>query len=198
MKKKKKNFNKKKLLLIIIPIILLGVVIMFGIYINRKNYNFLIDLNRYPDKISNESLDDLLKNEMLNNEVFYKYAFIFKLAKTLKMLHSQKLAKDIIIYYPYETNYAKKYLDDLIGCKNRFIYNFEEILDITGYNSTYFLSDHRHLYTMRDKGCLKMSSITLPMDYNYNMIDNKLVFNFDELYKEHPFKLSYCRACTED
>ncbi len=172
---------------------------LFEWYINRKNFNFLLDLNRYPNKISEEQLDIFLDEEMKNNEIFYKDAPPLLLLDVLRRLYAQKLTKDIIIYYPHETKFAKEELDKITGVDNKFMYNFEEILDITKYNSTYFFSDYRHIFTMKNKGYLTMSSVTLALDYNYNVDNNgKLRFNFNDLYKDNPFKLSYCRACTKE
>ena len=67
MKKNKKSFNKKKLLLIIIPIILLGVVIMFGIDINRKNDRegvFSIFEKRWIEKNKSKVVDVAILNDL--------------------------------------------------------------------------------------------------------------------------------------
>ena len=94
--------------------------------------------------------------------------------------------------------YAKTDLSNKFGASFTFMNDFNEIIDIAGHNSTYFLSDINKIYMLKDKGKLEMSSITLPYEYRYNK-KNLTEFNIDfkSLFEEHPFKLSYMRVCTE-
>ena len=67
MKKNKKSFNKKKFLLIIIPIILLGIVILVGIDINRKNDRegvFSIFEKRWIEKNKSKVVDVSIVNDL--------------------------------------------------------------------------------------------------------------------------------------
>lgn len=167
-------------------------------YVKRNNVNILYDLNRYPDKISNEELDKLFEDELKANEVFYEHALNLLLLDIPRKVKTLKVCKDVIIYYPYENPYVKKHLDAKTNTDNRFIYNIDELIDLAKNNSTYFFSDYRNILKLKDKGQLKMSSVTLAIDYSYNIDNNgNLRFDFNELYKENPFKLSYVRTCTE-
>lgn len=168
-------------------------------YINRKHQNFLIDLNRYPDQITDEMLYDLLDDQLSISSKFYEYANILGIGALLSLKWCDKLAKDIIIYHPHNNNYAEKDMDRVFNKKFHFMNNFEDVLDLAKANSTYFLSDINKIYTMKDKGFLKLSSITVPIEYRYNKKNmNDFKLDFEELFKSDPFKLSYMRTCTEE
>lgn len=167
-------------------------------YINRKHQNFLVDLNRYPDQISEKDLYDLLELQLNNSPMMYEQATMLLLGERLPIMQAKKMAvKDIIIYHPHENNFAK---DDLTRETNHeftFMNNFEEVLDKAKSNSTYFLSDIEKVITMKDKEYLKCSSVTLPVEYRYNKKNmNDFKYDLYSLYKDIPYKLSFFRACT--
>ena len=168
-------------------------------YRNRKHQNFLIDLNRYPDEISEESLNELLESQINLKSFFYEQARPLIILDMLDTLNRNNISTNIIIYHPHDNDYAEKDLKNITGHSYKFMNDFNEVIKTAGYNSTYFLSDINKINIMRDKDVLKMSSITLPIEYRYNK-KNMTEFNidFDELFKKNPFKLSYCRTCTEE
>ena len=167
-------------------------------YVYRKHQNFFIDLNRYPDKISNEELDKLLESQLTITPRFYEDAVPLILTDFLKVLTRKKIVNhEVIIYHPHKNDYAIKDTENLTNHKFKFMDNFEEILDLVGSNSTFFLSDIDKLLIMKKKGVLKFSSVTLPIEYRYNrknMKDWKL--DIKELIKSDPFKLTYFQACS--
>ena len=167
-------------------------------YINRKHQNFLIDLCRYPDRISESDLDVLLDEQMSYSNRWFTDTTFLNIQNLLSNQIQYKYAKDILIYYPHSNMYAKTDLSNKFGTSFTFMNDFNEIIDIAGHNSTYFLSDINKIYMLKDKGKLEMSSITLPYEYRYNK-KNLTEFNIDfkSLFEEHPFKLSYMRVCTE-
>lgn len=166
-------------------------------YINRKHQNFFIDLNRYPDKITNEQLDELLEEQMMLTPRFYQDANPLILCDFLKVLKRRKLVKDVIIYHPHKNFFAKNDLESMMQTQYTFMSDFNKVMDIAKENSTYFLSDVSHLDEMKEKGILKFSSVTIPIEYRYNKKNMKeYKYDFDELFKENPFKLSFFRACT--
>lgn len=166
-------------------------------YINRKHQNFFIDLNRYPDKITNEQLDELLEEQMMLTPRFYQDANPLILCDFLKVLKKRKLVKDVIIYHPHKNFFAKNDLESMMQTQYTFMSDFNKVMDIAKENSTYFLSDVSHLDEMKEKGILKFSSVTIPIEYRYNKKNMKeYKYDFDELFKENPFKLSFFRACT--
>ena len=168
-------------------------------YINRKNMNFFKDLNKFPDTTTEEDMWELLNSQICLSPIFYKAAPYLILTDSIPIMHTQKLAKDIIIYHPHTNNYAQEDLEDYLGFKCTFMSDFEEVLDVAKENSTYFLSDINKINIMNEKGYLKYSSITLPIEYRYNrknMTDFSIDFN--ELLAKVPFKLSYMRACSYD
>lgn len=166
-------------------------------YINRKHQNFFIDLNRYPDKITNEQLDELLEEQMMLTPRFYQDANPLILCDFLKVLKRRKLVKDVIIYHPHKNFFAKNDLESMMKTQYTFMSDFNQVMDKAKENSTYFLSDVSHLDEMKEKGILKFSSVTIPIEYRYNKKNMKeYKYNFDELFKENPFKLSFFRACT--
>lgn len=166
-------------------------------YINRKHQNFFIDLNRYPDQLTDEMMDELLDSQLSLTSKFYDYANLLSIGAFLSLEWNSKLVKDIIIYHPHSNKYAEENLERLFNRHFTFKNNFNEILNITKANSTYFLSDINKINIMKDKNLLKFSSITLPVEYRYNKKNmNDFKLDFDELYKENPFKLSYMRTCT--
>lgn len=166
-------------------------------YINRKHKNFLIDLNRYPDKISNEELDKILDDQISLTPVFFKNAEFLTIRDMMIVMKEHKMVKDIIIYYPHSNTFAKEDLEYELGYDFTFMSNFDEILDLVGRNSTFFLSDIDLVYKMRDRDILQFSSITIPIEYRYNKIDmENFKIDFLELYRKTPFKYTYYRACS--
>lgn len=166
-------------------------------YINRKHQNFLIDLNRYPDKISNNDLDTLLDEQISSSEFFYNEATELILMDMLKVATKRKMVRDVIIYHPHNNDYAEQDIQKYLSGGYIFMKDWNEVMEKAGANSTYFLSNVDLITKMNEKGILRCSSITLPIEYRYNkknMTDFK--FDFDSLFRESPFKLSYVQACT--
>lgn len=168
-------------------------------YINRKHQNFFIDLNRYPEKISNNDLDRLLEDQIKITPKFYKFAMPLNLVRSLKFMRSKHIVNDVIIYHPHQNFFAKNDLENITDLNFTFESNFDNLIDKTKANSTYFLSDIDKIQKLKDKGYLKFSSITIPLEYRYNkknMHDFK--YDLDELCRNDPFKLSFISACTKD
>ena len=166
-------------------------------YINIKHLYFFIDLNKYPDLISNEQLYEILDDQLASTPIMHEEAVLLPLTDMLKVLSKRRLVNDIIIYYPHNNDFAKKDLEYSIGVEYTFMNDFEEVLKKCGANSTYFLSDINKINIMKEKGVLNFSSITLPIEYRYNKKNmEEMKIDLDELLKDHPFKLSYTRACT--
>lgn len=166
-------------------------------YINRKNQNFLLDLNKYPDSISKEDFDNLLDKQLQISPVFYQDADPLIFINTLRYLTTHKLVNDIIIYYPHDYTYAKDDLDNLLNYDFTFMSDFNKVLDLCKENSTYFLSDIDKLLIMKEKGYLCCSSVIIPLEYRYNKINmTEFKHNLDELLRTDVFKLCYMRACT--
>lgn len=165
-------------------------------YINRRHQNFFIDLNKYPDRIKDSDLDTLLNDQMSLSERFYTDTDFLPLAGSLKLMKSQKIAKDVIIYHPHDNTFAKKDLEDKLHESFIWCTSFADAMKKAGYNSTYFLSDIRHIEEMRQAGVLTMSSVTIPSEYRYNK-KSMTEFNLDykKLMEDTPFKLSYIEAC---
>lgn len=165
-------------------------------YINRKHQNFFHDLNKYPDKIPNEKLDEILDDQLGITDRFYTDCEPLPMVASLKSIKVKGITKDVIIYHPHHNSFAQNDLERLIGEKFIWMDNFKEVLRKAGPNSTYFLSDIRHIEEMKNRGVLKLSSITLPFEYRYNKKNMKdFDLDYDELMKDHPFKLSYMYAC---
>lgn len=166
-------------------------------YINRKHQNFLIDLNRYPDKISEETLDILLEDQIDLTSQFYQKAVPLILTDMLKIVKQQKLTKGIIIYHPHHNDYAEKDMKSFVNGNFIFMDDWDKVMEKAGSNSTYFISDIRKIQKMKEKGVLKFSSVTLPIEYRYNKKNMEdFDMDFEELFKTDTFKLTYCSACT--
>ena len=166
-------------------------------YINRKHRNPFVELSRYPDEVPTEKMDQLLNTLITHDERFYQYSKILNIAGFLSTKMSEKISNGIIIYDPHESNFAKNDLNRLFNKDFIVMHNFDDILNKTKSNSTYILSDVHKIHQMKKKGCLKFSSVTLPIEYRYNKVNIKdFDLDFDELWKTDPFKLSYFRACS--
>lgn len=166
-------------------------------YINRKNQNFLIDLNRYPDKISKEELDAILDAQISSHNFFYDSIDFLDLVKLLEYAKSISISNDILIYHPYNNNFAEIDLKAKVG-DFKVYKDFNEILDIAGYNSTYFLSNVELLKKMEEKKVIERSSITIPIEYRYNKKDmNNFKDILEEMYKKYTYKLSMVYACSK-
>lgn len=165
-------------------------------YLNRNHQNFLIDLIKFPD-ISHKDLDILLNKQMSMSSVFCKRATLLTIESMLRVCNAKKLVNEVLIYYPHTDKFAKSDLDDIMDSNYTFYNDFDEIIDRAGANSTYFISDINKIHRLKEKGVLSMSSITLPIEYRYNKKNmSDFSIDFNELFKECPFKLSYMRACT--
>lgn len=167
-------------------------------YINRKHQNFLIDLNRYPDQISESELDSILDSQLAISEKFYSKALPLQLTNMVRIMKKEDLTKDIIIYHPFSNEYAKNNLENELNYKFTVMNNFDKILDVAGYNSTYFLSNIDRVLDMDRKGVLGLSSVSIPIEYRYNkknMTDYKI--DLSELFRKSPFKISYFYACSD-
>ena len=166
-------------------------------YINRKNRNFYLDLNKYPDKISEQEWDQLLEDQMNSFHQFYTESDFLILANTVNIISTKGYVKDIIFYHPHKNNYAQQDMERAFDRKFTFMNDFNEVLELAGENSTYFLSDIDKINIMRQKNLLKYSSITLPIEYRYNKKDmTNFKLDFKSLYKTDVFKLTLMRACS--
>lgn len=165
-------------------------------YLNRKHQNFFFDLNKYPDQISNDALAAILDDQLSLSLNFYKQSKALPMLASLKAMKTKKICRDIIIYHPHKNFHAKNDLDSILHEDFIWMTRFEDVMKKAGSNSTYFLSDIHHIEEMKNAGVLKMSSVTLPIEYRYNK-KNMTDFDIDyeELMKETPFKLSYMYAC---
>ena len=168
-------------------------------YVNRKNQNFFIDLVRDPRNINKETLDKLLDDQISSSIHFYDTIGLLPLGKTLKIMKDKNVAKDILIYYPYHNDYAKKDLDKFLNEKFTFMDNFEDIVDKAGENSTYFLSNIELLDIIIKKDKLNFSSINLPIEYRYNKKSDliNMKYDFDDMLRKYCFKLAYIKACSK-
>lgn len=166
-------------------------------YLNRKHQNFLIDLVRDRNFISDKDLDVLLDKQMNISPLFCQTANLLMIDSVLKVCRAKKLVNDVIIYYPHSDNFAKQDLENITGAKYTFYNNFDDVMNKAKANSTYFLSDINKVLKLKDNGLLEYSSITLPIEYRYNKKNMKeFSLDFEALFKECPFKLSYMRTCT--
>lgn len=165
-------------------------------YINRRHQNFFFDLNKYPDEISNEKLAEILDDQLLQTNHFYKDCKPLPMVGSLKVMKSHKIANDIIIYHPHNNFHAKNDLEAMLGERFIWMTKFEDVMKKAGSNSTYFLSDIHHIEEMKNAGVLKFSSVTIPYEYRYNKKNMKdFDIDYEELMKENTFKLSYMYAC---
>lgn len=165
-------------------------------YVNRKHQNFFLDLSIRPE-ITKEVWDQIIEDQLKISPRFFQAAKLLPLGGSLKVMKVEKLVKDILIYYPHHDEYAKSDLERILKEEFHFYDNFDEVMDIAGNNSTYFLSNVDLIDKMRDKGILKMSSVTVPIEYRYNKKDmTHFKFDFKKLFEEQPFKLSYIQACS--
>lgn len=167
-------------------------------YINRKNKNFFMDLNRDPERFSQEFMDELLADQMCLAKEFYSDANMLCTEYMLKFLKSKKdIVRDVIIYFPYKTPYAHDDLKDVLGLNFTFMDDFDAICKKCGSNCTYFLSDIDLIDRMEKNGILQYSSVILPIEYRYNkknMTDFKI--DFSKKLTEVVFKVSFMRTCT--
>lgn len=166
-------------------------------YVNRKHQNFFADLV-IQDKVDMEYLNQLLEDQISLSKEFYKRAAPLNLVSSLISMTQKEIAGGVIIYYPHNNSFAKDDLARITGYDYTFMSDFNEVMEKAKENSTYFLSDIKKIWQMKEHGCLKFSSITLPIEYRYNkknMTDFDIDFN--ELTKTDPFKLSYFMACTK-
>lgn len=168
-------------------------------YVNRRHQNFFVDLvNLTEDDIKNDYFDELLEDQISLTEKFYTQASPLNLVRSLVDMTAKEVAGGIIIYHPHKNSFAKADLERITGYSYTFMDDFDAVMEKAKENSTYFLSDIKKIHRMKEHGCLKFSSVTLPIEYRYNkknMTDFDIDFN--ELSKTDPFKLSYFMACTK-
>lgn len=164
-------------------------------YINRKHQNLFKALAINEDAISDEELETAIVNQINLSDRFIIDSTPLPLMEGLVQMRKLRMIEDIIIFAPFNLEYIKHDVERLTKEKFTYVSSFKEAAEIAKANSTYFLSNADHIYELKEMGYLKFSSITLPLEYRYNkknMHDFK--FDYDELFKENPFKLSYLNA----
>ena len=162
-------------------------------YIEREHQNIFQDIIK-EEVLQSEGFDveELLKDQITSSYRFISDTFFLPATSALEYVKKNHLVNDVIVYYPYDATWAKEDLEARIRTRVTFMDDFEKIVELAGSNSTYFLSDWTKLNILREKKKLKYSSITLPVEYNYN------AHTIDDILEDEKniFKVSFMRACS--
>ena len=169
-------------------------------YVNRKHQNFLIDLNRDPEKVSEEFLDGLIMDQMLISEKFYSNCNVLCTQYMLRFLKSKKHpVKDVLVYCPFQTPWPKEDLNGNLGLNllswmisMKYVKRLVQI----PHTSYPILISFIGWKKIKSFICL-LSFFRLSIGIiKKNMKDYKI--DFTELWKKYAFKLAYARACSTD
>ena len=164
-------------------------------YINRKYQNLFKSLFIDENMMSDEEFEKLIVEQINMSADYINLAVPLPLMAGLMDMKKLRMVEDIIIFSPFNLDFVRSNVEKITKEKFTFVSTFKEAAEIAKANSTYFLSNADHIQTLKEMGYLKFSSITLPLEYRYNkknMHDFK--FDFDQEFKENPFKLSYLNA----
>ena len=166
-------------------------------YMNRKYQNILKSLFIDENALSDEEFDNFLVQQLNTSNRFFTDSPPLPLLARLSSLKSLRMVNDILIFAPFNIDYIKDDIYRLTKLNFTYLSSFEEAAEIAKSNSTYFISNIKNIFKLKEMGYLKFSSITLPLEYRYNkknMYDFDI--DFDAEFKENPFKLSYLQAIT--
>ena len=168
-------------------------------YINRKYQNIFKCLMSEDITLTEDQYEEFLKSQLSLSNRFFIDATPLPFLETLMNIKKLRMINDVIIYAPYCLDYIEEDLNRITNSTFTYMDNFDEVIDLAKNNSTYFLSDITKILQMKEKDCLKYSSVTIPMDYRYNKKNQKdFLIDYDELIKTDIFKLSFFYALLVD
>lgn len=167
-------------------------------YINRKERSIFRELAIDKTLFDVEMIYKLENMILSIPEIIVSSAELNGLG-ILEFVKKDKIAQDVIVYYPYEhADIAKEDLDSILNLDFKFMTNFDEILDLCGSDSTYFLSDIDLVTHMYERGVLGYSSVTLAYEYRYNRKNlDDFKIDFEDYMEDAPYKLSFMGTCCD-
>lgn len=174
-------------------------------YYGRKNQNPFIDLIP-DDKIGDvdlDKVDELLNHQLEEASSVVKVTTALNFASVIKkLMHSDSiLVPKVYIYYPYDNPVIREDVENTFDNPDiQFVCgDLKEILKNVPNDSTFVFSDITNVLLLEELGKLDMSSIIIPLDYNYNKDENgRFIVDTQTLAKDHVFKLNYFLASTDE
>lgn len=178
-------------------------------YHGRRSQNPFYDLINFdaeniPDNVY-ECVDEFTNREITKEIIQYTNPLNFVKVITNLMYTDSLIAKEVIIYYPYDNPAVKRDIAELFNFNLDIKFKsgtLEEALKDVPKDTTYVFSDLQKIETLRELGRLEMSSILLPLEYGYNYTDpsdkgSELLLDIEAYAKETVFKFDMFLASVE-
>lgn len=169
-------------------------------YNKRKNQNPLYDLldfenGELPQNIF-EKVDMFTDREITNDVIRCTNELNFVNVIKNLMYSDSLIAKQVIIYYPYDNPAIKRDVAELFGFNTDIEFRFgtlEEALKDVPTDATYVFSDINNIQILKELNRLNLASILVPMEYGYNYVDpndkdSELLLDIESYMKEDVFK----------
>lgn len=160
-------------------------------YYLREHQNLLYDLKLPSNKMKYKAMDDFLDHMM--DPIVLESSNSLNMVDVLNSLYmNEGLVGQLYVWYPYENEAVIQDIKNTLSSippLNIVTGPLEEALKNTKQDSTYIFSDYTNINILEKSGKLDFSSLILPEDYFYNKRDGEDIINFEDLAKEHPFKL---------
>lgn len=172
-------------------------------YYCRRSQNPLYDLIP-DDKISTvnfSKVDEFMDAQLRESDVLIKKSSPLNFVKVLQRVMSDSiLVPKAFIWYPYNNPVVREDIHELFGNENvEFMYgNIGKCIKQVPDDSTYVFSDVTNVLVLDELGKLDFSSIIYPVDFAYNLDENKdSLIDFEGLHKDHTFKINQFVATAE-
>lgn len=169
-------------------------------YNKRKNQNPLYDLldfesGELPQNIF-EKVDMFTDREITDDVICCTNELNFVNVIKNLMYSDSLIAKQVIIYYPYDNPAIKRDVAELFGFNTDIEFRFgtlEEALKDVPTDATYVFSDINNIQILKELNRLNLASILVPMEYGYNYVDpndkdSELLLDIESYMKEDVFK----------
>ena len=161
----------------------------------RHSQNPLFDL--VPDELMStldfNKVDAFMDMQLRENEVLVQGSSPLNFAKVLQRLMTDSLlVSDVFIWYPYDNPVIKNDVHELFTNPDVHFMHGDIVRCIRDVppDSTYVFSDVTNILVLDELGKLDYSSVIVPVDFAYNLDENKeSLIDFEGLQKDHTFKI---------
>lgn len=169
-------------------------------YNKRKNQNPLYDFIDFengtlPQDILTK-IDVFTDKEVTEDVLRYSNELNFVNVIRNLMYSDSLIAKQVIIYYPYDNPAVKRDIAELFGFSVDIEFRsgtLEQALTDVPTDATYVFSDINHIQTLKELDRLNLASIIIPMEYGYNYVnpndkDSDLLLDITAYMEDDIFK----------
>lgn len=119
------------------------------------------------------------------------------------MLANKGLVSKVYIWYPFDNEVIKNDIMEQFQSECvEFVHGpFKEVIEKYEISnlSTFVFSQYNHINELLEMDKLEFSSLILPLDFNYNLVnEDEPVIDLEKCRKDHVFKYDYFSATSQD